>query len=144
MMIEAAEEVGENIGVSAACRALSVPRSSVYRARKPKAPPAPRPTPDRALSPAEKREVRAVLNSERFCDSAPREGYATGVIVRRNRVIRNYQNGIKLWAGGRIENNAVWGQGNSAMWIGTFHSILEVVNNTIASNMWAWFRNLES
>jgi putative transposase len=77
MMIEAAEEVGENTGVSAACRALRVPRSSVYRARKPKIPPAPRPTPDRALSPAEKREVRAVLNSERFCDSSPREVFAT-------------------------------------------------------------------
>jgi hypothetical protein len=30
----------------------------------------------------------------------------------------------------------VWGQGNSAIWIGTFHSELEVVNNTIAFNMW--------
>lgn len=45
-------------------------------------------------------------------------------------------NGIKLWAGGQMENNLVWGQGNSAIWIGTFHSILEVVNNTIAFNMW--------
>jgi putative transposase len=77
MMIEAVEEVGENAGVSAVCRALSVPRSSVYRARKPKVPPAPRPTPDRALSLAEKREVRAVLNSERFCDNSPREVFAT-------------------------------------------------------------------
>jgi transposase InsO family protein len=58
MMIEAAEEVGESTGVSAACRALGVPRSSVYRAREPKTSPAPRPTPDRALSPVEKREVR--------------------------------------------------------------------------------------
>lgn len=69
-------------------------------------------------------------------NSRDREGYATGVIVRRNRVIRNQQNGIKLWAGGRIENNIVWGQGNSAIWIGTFHSTLEMVNNTIAFNMW--------
>ena len=76
-MIEAAEELGERIGVSAACRALGVPRSSLYRARKPKEPAAPRPTPERALSPAEKRQVRAVLNSERFCDCAPREVYAT-------------------------------------------------------------------
>ncbi len=69
-------------------------------------------------------------------NSRDQEGYASGVIVRRNRVIRNYQNGIKLWAGGRIENNIVWGQGNSALWLGTFHSNLEVVNNTIAFNMW--------
>ena len=64
------------------------------------------------------------------------DGYAEGVIVRRNRVVRNYQNGIKLWAGGLIENNVVWGQGNSALWLGTFHSNLEVINNTIAYNMW--------
>jgi len=63
-------------------------------------------------------------------------GYAEGVVVRRNRVVRNYQNGIKLWAGGLIENNLVWGQGNSALWLGTFHSRLEVINNTIAYNMW--------
>lgn len=64
------------------------------------------------------------------------DGYAQGVIVRRNRVIRNFQNGIKLWGGGRVENNLVWGQGNSALWLGTFQSSLEVVNNTIAYNMW--------
>jgi len=76
-MIESAQVLGEDVGVSEACRALSVSRSSVYRMRKPKAEPAPRPTPPRALSDEEKAEVRAVLNSERFCDSAPREVYAT-------------------------------------------------------------------
>jgi cysteinyl-tRNA synthetase len=69
-------------------------------------------------------------------NSRDREGYASGVVVRRNQVVRNHQNGIKLWAGGRIENNIVWGQGNSALWLGTFHSELEVINNTIAFNMW--------
>ncbi len=64
------------------------------------------------------------------------DGYALGVVVRRNRVVRNHQNGIKLWAGGLIENNLVWGSGNSALWLGTFNSQLEVVNNTIAYNMW--------
>jgi putative transposase len=76
-MIQAAEELGEVIGISAACRALGVPRSSLYRARQPKKDPSPRPTPPRALSPEEKAEVRAVLNSERFWDCAPREVYAT-------------------------------------------------------------------
>ena len=76
-MIEAAEELGEKVGVSEACRVLGVPRSSLYRARKPKPAASPRPTPPRALSAAEKAEVRAVLNSERFWDSAPREVYAT-------------------------------------------------------------------
>jgi hypothetical protein len=69
-------------------------------------------------------------------NSRDREGHAVDVVVRRNRVIRNHLNGIKLWAGGRIENNIVWGQGNSALWCGTFHSTLEVINNTIAYNMW--------
>lgn len=64
------------------------------------------------------------------------DGHAQDVVVRRNQVVRNHQNGIKLWAGGRIENNVVWGQGNSALWLGTFHSALEVINNTIAFNMW--------
>ena len=69
-------------------------------------------------------------------NSRDRAGHATGVIVRRNRVMRNHLNGIKLWAGGRMENNIVCGQGQPAVWIGTFASTLEVVNNTIAYNMW--------
>jgi putative transposase len=76
-VIDATEALGEGVGVSKACRALGVPRRSLYRARKPKADPAPRPTPTRALSTDEKLEVRAVLNSERFCDSSPRQVYAT-------------------------------------------------------------------
>ena len=76
-MIEAAETLGEKVGVSEACRVLGVPRSSVYRARKSKVEPTPRPTPDRALSVEEKVKTRAVLNRERFCDSSPREVYAT-------------------------------------------------------------------
>ena len=69
-------------------------------------------------------------------NSRDRAGNASGVIVRRNRVVRNHLNGIKLWAGGRMENNVVWGQGNSAVWVGTFTSTLEVYNNTIAYDMW--------
>jgi len=76
-MIEAAEGLGKRVGVSQACQALGVPRSSLYRARKPRPQPSPRPTPSRALSPVEKEKVHAVLTSERFWDSAPREVYAT-------------------------------------------------------------------
>ena len=45
-MIEKAEELGKVIGVSAACRALGVSRSSLYRARRlyPHVLPAPGPT----------------------------------------------------------------------------------------------------
>ena len=76
-MIETAEALGEDMGVSQACRTLGVPRSSVYQARRPKVEPAPRPTPERALSDEEKAKVRTVLNSERFCDSSARQVYAT-------------------------------------------------------------------
>ena len=77
MMLGMAEELGETVGVAEACRALEVPRSSLYRARKPRLVSASRPPPPRILSAAEKEDVRAVLNSERFWDSAPREVYAT-------------------------------------------------------------------
>lgn len=77
-------ELSAHTGVSAACRQLEVPRGWYYRrqmapvasAQKPPAP-EPRPTPAHALSKAEKEQVRAVLNSERFMDQAPREVYAT-------------------------------------------------------------------
>ena len=84
-MIQTAEELAGAHGVTAACAALSVPRSSLYRARPatnvPEAPapgpePASRPAPPRALSPTEQAQVREVLNSERFQDLAPREVYA--------------------------------------------------------------------
>jgi putative transposase len=75
--MQSAEELGESIGVQAACAALIVPRSSLYRARTrrpertvPKSSP-------RAFSEAEKIKVRQELNSDRFQDQAPREVYAT-------------------------------------------------------------------
>lgn len=76
-MIEAVEELAKSIGVSAACQALGVPRSSLYRARQPEKEPRARPTPERALSEEEKVQVRQVLNSERFQDCSPRQVYAT-------------------------------------------------------------------
>ena len=76
-MIQAAEELAESVGVSDACRVLGVPRSSLYRARRPKLPPAPRPSPRQALSREEKETTHQVLNSERFWDCSPRQVYAT-------------------------------------------------------------------
>jgi putative transposase len=75
--MEMTEQLTAQVGLSAACRALGVARSSLYRARQPKATPQPRPRPARALSREEKAEVRQVLNSERFQDAAPRQVYAT-------------------------------------------------------------------
>jgi len=69
-------ELAATIGVKSACDVLNVPRSQVYRARQPRGAPAARPTPAHALSSAERAEVRALLNSERFMDQAPRQVYA--------------------------------------------------------------------
>jgi putative transposase len=69
-------ELATQIGVKSACEVLHVPRSQVYRQRQPKVEPAPRPTPAHALSYAERRQVRATLNSERFMDQTPRQVYA--------------------------------------------------------------------
>ena len=75
--MKAANQLSQRVGVSAACQALGVPRSTFYRARQPKRDPKPRPTPERALKPEEKEQVLQVLNSEPFQDCAPREVYAT-------------------------------------------------------------------
>jgi putative transposase len=80
-MMAAAEELGQSIGVATACQVLNIPRSSLYRGRhagrKATMPGNQRPRPTRALSDAEREEVRSVLNSERFQDQSPREVYAT-------------------------------------------------------------------
>jgi putative transposase len=77
-LITSVEQLAETVGLWKACRALDVPRSSLYRKRQVTAPQAPHePTiSPRALQPAEKAEVRQVLNSERFADQPPREVYA--------------------------------------------------------------------
>ena len=76
-MIQTVEQLGATIGVEKACRVLSLPRSSLYRARQaPNEPPSRLPSP-RALSAAETNAIRAILNSERFQDQSPREVYAT-------------------------------------------------------------------
>jgi putative transposase len=72
-------ELAAQVGVKTACEALSVPRSSHYAARRPRACQArqPAPPPPRALTLIEKASVRETLNSDRFADQAPREVYAT-------------------------------------------------------------------
>ena len=75
--MRSAEQVAEQIGTQAACAALGVPKSSLYRRRKPPTEKTTRKISVRALSPVEKAEVHQELNSERFADQAPREVYAT-------------------------------------------------------------------
>jgi len=74
--MQSAEQLGQSIGVQAACAALIVPRSSLYRARRPRSERTSLKISPRAFSPAEKITVRQELNSERFQDRAPREVYA--------------------------------------------------------------------
>jgi putative transposase len=78
-LITCSEQLAGTVGVSRACQALAVARSSLYRARRVTEP---KPVCEgtvspRALQSTEKAQVRQVLNSARFADQAPREVYAT-------------------------------------------------------------------
>ena len=78
--MNAAHQLGRKVGRAAACRALDVPRASLYRYFRPPAqatPPAPRPSPPRSLTAVEQQQVVETLHSERFRDKAPAEIYAT-------------------------------------------------------------------
>ena len=73
----AVEELSPTVGTAPACEAIGVPRATVYRSRAPRPEAKPRPTPQRALSRAERQEVLDTLHSERFVDMAPAAVYAT-------------------------------------------------------------------
>ena len=77
-MRDAVESVTQSVPVSLVCSALDFSRSSLYRLRKAptRAVKQPRRS-SRALTVEEKEAVRQVLNSERFCDLAPRQVYGT-------------------------------------------------------------------
>lgn len=72
-----AEELSAEIGVSAACRVLELPRSSLYRRRQPTANRPvlvdSAPVWPSALAPSERQTVLEVLHSPRFVDKAPAE-----------------------------------------------------------------------
>lgn len=73
------ELVDRGVDRKRACEVLGRSRASHYRARRPPllGPPAPRPVSARALSAGEGEAVVEVLNSERFCDRAPAQVWAT-------------------------------------------------------------------
>ncbi len=70
------------------------------------------------------------LNSRDFA------GNVEGIVVQGNFVYRNQLQAIKLWAGGTMVNNAVWGNGINPVTVGTYPGEYVVVHNTIAYNMW--------
>jgi hypothetical protein len=77
--VTAVDAVAPDLGATQACRVLGISRATLYRRRRPPVSTA-RPSrarPPRALSDAERQTVRAVLHSERFCDTAPAEVVAT-------------------------------------------------------------------
>ena len=65
-----------DLGTGNLCGALGLPRSTFYRFGQPALPPKSR-TSSRRLSESVEKNVLAVLNSERFCDLAPAEVFAT-------------------------------------------------------------------
>jgi putative transposase len=72
------------VGLTRACGAMRVPRSTVYRNDErrrhlgvPRTAAAPRPVPPLALSTTEREALQTALCSERFADSAPATVYAT-------------------------------------------------------------------
>jgi putative transposase len=76
----AVTELAIEVGASAACQALCMPRASYYRDRHKTFSPAvsaSRPSPARALRPAERDAVLARLHEERFQDRSPAAVYAT-------------------------------------------------------------------
>ena len=76
----AVSELAVDVGTSAACHTLLVPRASYYRARRAASFPVvrvSRPSPVRALQPAERETVLAHLHAERFQDRSPAAVYAT-------------------------------------------------------------------
>ena len=79
-MIQTAQHLAETVGVSTACTALGVPRSSFYRTPHPPGGWSPRSVrrtaPPRALTEKERGQVRDLLNSERFQDQTPRQVWA--------------------------------------------------------------------
>ena len=70
-------ELAPIVGRKHACDVLGRSRASHYRTRRPR-PPRPHPPrrSHRALSPLEREQIVATLDSERFCDQAPRQVWA--------------------------------------------------------------------
>ena len=69
------------------------------------------------------------LNSRDF------DGHVEGILVEGNQVYRNHRQGIKLWAGGTMRHNQVWGQGVGPVMLGIHPGVYVVDHNTIAYNM---------
>ena len=74
--MNAVTEIAPLVGIVLACAMLAVARATYYRSLRPRAIPAARPRPVRALGPSERQAVLDVLHEPRFVDLAPSEVYA--------------------------------------------------------------------
>ena len=79
MLDAAVDELTPQVGRKRACAVMGRARATHYRHRRAPlhGPPSPRPRPPRALDETEADHVIEVLNSERFCDQAPAQVWAT-------------------------------------------------------------------
>lgn len=68
-------------------------------------------------------------------NSRDTEGYAQGIVVRRNRITGNHRSGIKAWGGGALVNNVLTNHGFTPVVIGMYPGNYFVLHNTIAFNM---------
>jgi putative transposase len=77
---QALAELEPLTSVTIACRLLGKPRATLYRHRnpapKPERPPDSRPAHPAALSPAERAQLLAVLDGQRFADKSPAQAWA--------------------------------------------------------------------
>lgn len=73
-MTTIAQELSQAVGKARACQALAVPRSRLYPRQQ--AAVSPRPRPAHAFSAEERIAIRALMNSQRYVDRAPRQIYA--------------------------------------------------------------------
>ncbi len=79
-MRQAAEKLGQTVGVKRACEALSANRATLYRRRNRQAgkcPVSPRPQPPLRLREQDRQTVLDLMYSERFIDASPHTFYAT-------------------------------------------------------------------
>ncbi len=79
----------DKVGIARACNALGVARSSYYRSLLPAKALAKRQRPPRALTRVEKACVLSTLNSEEFCDQAPRQIWAT--LLDKNQYLAHWR-----------------------------------------------------
>ncbi len=77
-MIETTRTLSRQVGVLPACQALGLARSSLYRWEKgsENKVKTTRPQPRRTIKEGERAQILSILNSDRFCDLAPRQVYA--------------------------------------------------------------------